>query len=111
MAPSKATDEKLSDLDKPELDQLESGSSHMHKQKKSFLQEMSLYSGPFDKDRSFLQLAFEPVAALLSPAVLYAVCTYGLYITFLVVIATGSGASVTTWRGLRKSVAFLDQVS
>ncbi|BGO93095.1 hypothetical protein NBRC10512_003280 [Rhodotorula toruloides] len=90
VAPSKATDEKLSDLDKPELDQLESGSSHMHKQKKSFLQEMSLYSGPFDKDRSFLQLAFEPVAALLSPAVLYAVCTYGLYITFLVVIATGS---------------------
>ncbi|BGO96853.1 hypothetical protein NBRC10513v2_000792 [Rhodotorula toruloides] len=87
---SKPTDEKLSDLDKPELDQLESGSSHMHKQKKSFVQEMSLYSGPFDKDRSFFQLAFEPVAALLSPAVLYAVCTYGLYITFLVVIATGS---------------------
>lgn len=88
-------DDKLSDEGKPELDQLESGSSNMHKRRHTFVQEMSLYSGTFS-DRPFLQLALEPIFALASPVVLMAIATYGLAITLLVVIATGSGSSRRT---------------
>ncbi|BGP21868.1 hypothetical protein JCM10295v2_000743 [Rhodotorula toruloides] len=85
-----SADDKLSDDDKPELDQLESGSNNTHMKRKSFVQELSIFSGTFHDDRSFMDLALEPVRALASPVVLFSIITYGLAVTLLVVIATGS---------------------
>ncbi|GAA6035278.1 hypothetical protein JCM8097_008795 [Rhodosporidiobolus ruineniae] len=84
---SRDGDEKTSG----DIDHVERGSAaSAHGPKKSFVQEMALFSGVYRRDRSFLGLLVEPFKLLASPVVQHAIWTYGLAITFLVVIATGA---------------------
>ncbi|GAA5890993.1 hypothetical protein JCM6882_008876 [Rhodosporidiobolus microsporus] len=76
-------------LEKGDLDHVERSSAPSLKQK-TFVQEMKLYNGIFERERSFLGLLLEPFKMAISPVVLFAVALYGLAITFLVLVATGS---------------------
>ncbi|GAA6005560.1 hypothetical protein JCM10207_005250 [Rhodosporidiobolus poonsookiae] len=77
--------------EKHDMDHVERGTTaSAAKPMKSLVQEMRVYNGIFSRDRSFVHLLWEPFAMLASPVVLFAIFTYGLAITFLVVIATGA---------------------
>ncbi|GAA6047237.1 hypothetical protein JCM3770_006964 [Rhodotorula araucariae] len=69
-------------------DQLEAAS--VVPAKKPYRHSLKVYNGVFDKEHSFMSLVAEPFRMLISPVVLFSIVTYGLCITFLVVIATGA---------------------
>ncbi|GJN91832.1 hypothetical protein Rhopal_004855-T1 [Rhodotorula paludigena] len=58
--------------------------------KHSYIHSLKVYNGLFAPQHSFWRLLVEPLQMIVSPIVLYGGVTYGLYITYLVVIATGA---------------------
>ncbi|GAA5988383.1 hypothetical protein JCM11641_005457 [Rhodosporidiobolus odoratus] len=75
--------------EKGDLDHAEHASAASVSPKKTFIQDMKIYNGTFDKTGpSFGYLLVEPFFLSISPVVLFAIATYGLAITLLV--ATGA---------------------
>lgn len=58
--------------------------------KHSYKSELALFHGIVDRDHGFLGLLLSPLKMCSSPVVIFGILTYGLAITLLVVIATGS---------------------
>ena len=62
----------------------------------SYLSDLALFHGVLDRKHSFLSLMLAPLQMCTSPEVIYGTLNYGLAITLLVIIATGSAQVFAT---------------
>lgn len=67
--------------------------------KHSYRQELSLFHGVLDRNHNFFGLMLAPLKMCISPVVIFGILNYGLAITLLVVIATGSAQIFATAYG------------
>ncbi len=87
------------DGEKATEERIEGGSSSATPAKRSYVSELALFRGVLDRQQNFFSLMLAPLKMCISPVVIYGILNYGLSITLLVVLATGSAQIFATAYG------------